>query len=158
MPVSTAIRPTANSVLPSQSILAGRPEPLSVSWEEAQGGAEEANGHEPEDPQPPLDRSEYAAEDQADERAADRRDAVDAHGLAALVLRAGVGQDRAGVREEQRTADALEHPHDDDPQDARHSGQEGHREQDRECGEDGEAQVVHLDPAVDIADAPEADH
>ena len=34
----------------------------------------------------------------------------------------------------------------------------GHRQQDREDGEDGEAQVVHPDPAVHVADPAEADH
>ena len=90
--------------------------------------------------------------------AADRGDAVDAHRLAALAGREGVGQDRAGVGEQERAADALQDPHDDDPQNARHPGQERHRQQDREQGEHGEAEVVHLDPAVDVAHPAQADH
>ena len=38
------------------------------------------------------------------------------------------------------------------------AGQPGHRQQDREEREDGEAEVVHLDPAVDVADPAQADH
>ena len=42
-------------------------------------------------------------------------DAVDAEGEAALLLREGVGDDRAGVREQEGAADALQDPHDDQP-------------------------------------------
>ena len=46
MPVSSEIRPTANSVLPSQSILAGRRTPLSFSFRYAQTVPNRPNGTE----------------------------------------------------------------------------------------------------------------
>ncbi len=46
MPVSTAMRPTANSVLPSQSILAGMRIPLSLSLTYAQTVPNRPNGTE----------------------------------------------------------------------------------------------------------------
>src|SRR5574337_618133 len=52
---------------------------------------------------------------------------------------------------------ALPDPHQDQPERARAPLKPGEREQDREEGEDGEAEVEHLHAAVDVAQAPEAD-
>ncbi len=99
----------------------------------------EAERHRHQEHQPPLDRSQHAAQDEADERSAHRGDAVDAHRHAPFVRGEGVGQDRGGVGEQERPADTLEHPHDDDPQRAGRAGQEGRRQHDRE-----ERGAIHL--------------
>jgi hypothetical protein len=73
------------------------------------------------------------------------------------VVREGIGQDRARVGEDERTADALSDAHQDQPERRRSAVQPGDREEDREEGEDGEAEVEHPHPAVDVAEPAEAD-
>src|ERR1700733_13292455 len=107
MPIMIAISPSAKVMLPGQS------------------GAEEPDGAGAEKDQSPLNRREDPAEDEPDERAADARDLIDAERHAALVLGKGVGEDRRGVGDEDRGADALEDAHDDEIQRrrrARHPG------------------------------------
>ena len=72
--------------------------------------------------------------------------------------REGVGEDGAGVGQEHGAADPLEHAHHDHVEGTGRAAHPGQRQQDREDGEDQEAQVVHAHPAVDVADAPEGDH
>jgi hypothetical protein len=101
---------------------------------------------------------EHATEDQADRGARDRGHPVDAQGHAALVGGKGVGDDRAGVGEQHRAADALQRPHDDQPQRSAAAFHPGDREQDAEHREDREPEVVGLRAAVDVAQPAQADH
>src|SRR3954447_7875035 len=126
MPTITAMRPSAKVRFPHQSIREGRvPPPVDSRGAGRAGvdelavapdGAEDADRHGHDEDEPPLDRGEDAAEDEADERAGDRGDAVDAEREAALVRREGVGEDRARVREQHCAADALDDAHADHPQ------------------------------------------
>jgi hypothetical protein len=77
---------------------------------------------------------------------------------ATLVDREGVGQDGAGVPDQEGAAHALHDAPDEQPEGsfvARHpvDGQEQRR-----GGVDDEAEVVHAHPAVHVAQAAEADH
>jgi hypothetical protein len=82
---------------------------------------------------------------------------VDAHRGAALVGRERVGQDRRGVGHQHRPAERLDHPETDQPESARGAGQRVERQEQSTQGEDREAGVVHLDPAVDVAQPAEGD-
>jgi hypothetical protein len=106
----------------------------------------------------PLHGPEQAAQDEADERAGDPRHVVDPERETPLVMGERIGQDRRGIGEQEGAPDALEDPHDDEPHRACDTGHPGHRQQNGEHGEDDEAQVVHADPAVHIAEPPEAHH
>ena len=145
-------------MLPGQSrravLLAGHLAQLAVGPD----GAEEADRHRDQEDEPPLDRGEHPAEDEADERAAEAGHLVDAEGHAPLVLGEGVGHDGRGVGDEQRRAHPLEDAHDDEPQRGRRAAHPGDREQQREERVDGEAEVVHPHPTVHVAEAPEAHH
>ncbi len=90
---------------------AGRPGPRASDRPRRAEGAE---GHRDEEDQPPVDRGQQSSHDEADERAADPGDVVDAEGEAALVLREGVGQDRRGVGDEEGGPDALHDAEDDE--------------------------------------------
>ena len=76
----------------------------------------------------------------------------------ALVLGEGVGEDGRRVGDEEGGAHALEDPHDDQPQGGGGAGHPGDGQEQREEGVDGEAEVVHLHPAVHVAQAAQADH
>ena len=54
--------------------------------------------------------------------------------------------------------DPLEDAHDDEPDAAGGAGHPGDAQQQGEEGEDGEAEVVHADAPVEVAQAPEAHH
>ena len=116
MPVRMPTRPTANRTLPVQSIRLFRAHAVVAQLEQDHTVPKAPIGAETTNTRCHSIGARTAAEDQADERAADRGDAVDAQGQAALVLRERVGEDRRGVGEEERAADALPEPHEDDPQ------------------------------------------
>jgi hypothetical protein len=120
--------------------------------------AEHAERHRDQEHQSPLHRGEQAAEDQAEKGAGDCGDAVDAQRETALVLREGVGDDRARVGEQQRSADALADAHEDEPQRTGATAQPRRRERQREQRENGEAEVVHADTPVHVAEPSEAHH
>ena len=67
-------------------------------------------------------------------------------GKAELSWGEGVGDDRRRVRYQQRPADGLEDPQDDELQGRSGARAPDHREQDRPNGEPGEAEVVHPHP------------
>ena len=77
--------------------------------------SEQPERHGDQEDQPPVDRGQHAAEDQADERSADARDVVDAESQAALVRGECVGQDGGGIGHQECGADALEDAADDQP-------------------------------------------
>ena len=82
-------------------------------------GAEDAERHADQKDEAPGDRGQEPSDEQPDEGPGDGGHAVDAEGQAALVGREGVGQDGAGVGEQECPADPLEDPHDDEPEGAR---------------------------------------
>ena len=99
----------------------------------APGRAGERERHvEPEHPVP-GDRDQRAAEHRA-EHQPDRRDhRVGAHRQAEFLLRERVGDERRGVREQERRADPLQHPPED--QDGRVRGEAGAERGQREHDE-----------------------
>ena len=115
MPASSAVRPTAKTRLPGQSILPGLRVPTSCSDLYDQIVPMMPNGDADEEHRAPVDDGEQAADDEADEAAGDRGDLVDAEGEAAPVGREGIRQNRGGVGEQHRAADALHEPPDDEP-------------------------------------------
>ena len=119
---------------------------------------DDAEGDRDPKDEAPVDDGQEATGDQADERSADRGDLVDAHRHAALVRREGVDEDRARVREEHRSPDALDEPPQDEPQRAGATVIGVQREEHRRQGEHGEAEVVDAHPAHDVAERTEADH
>ena len=91
MPVSKATSPTAKVAFPQASV----PEaPV------APDRADQPERHRHEEHQPPFDRRQYPAEDEAEERAAHRAHPVDPHGPAPLAGREGIGDDGTGVSEQ----------------------------------------------------------
>ena len=84
--------------------------PISRSLRYDQIVPEEPERDRDEEDEPPGDRREHAAEDEADEHAADADDVVDPEREAALVGREGVGEDRDRVRDQERRADPLHDP------------------------------------------------
>lgn len=116
----------------------------------------ERDGHQED--QVPGDRREHPADDQAEEAARDGGDAVDAQRETTLAGRERVGEDRAGVRHQERTADTLHDSPRDQPDRGGVPAHPGDREHDRRDGEDQEAEVVHPGAAVDVAEPPERDH
>jgi len=108
--------------------------------------------------QAPLDRGEQTADQQSEEGTPDRGHPVDPEGEAPFVGGKGVGDDGAGVGEDEGTPHALAHPHDDDPEGGAGPGHPGDRQQDGEDGEDGEPERVHADSPVHVADPSEAHH
>ena len=135
----------------------GDPDPVVPQLEVGPHRPEQPEGHRDQEDEPPFDRGQDAAEDQADERPRDQSDAVDPHGLAPFVLGEGVGEDGTRVGEQERRTDALPHPHEDDPQRAIGTGHPGDGQQNREHREDGEPEVVHAHAAVHVTDPAEAD-
>jgi hypothetical protein len=121
-------------------------------------GAEHADWGRDEEDKVPVHRGEHAAEDQSDERARDRCDRVQPERGAALVGRERVGEDRGRVGEQERAADALHHPPDDQPQRAGHPVHPRHGQEDRSDGEHREPEVVHPHPAEHVAQAAERHH
>jgi hypothetical protein len=112
---------------------------------------------DPEHPAPaPL--GEQAADDQAEERAGERGDLVDAERQAPLGDRKGVGEQSGGVRGEHRAADALDDPqHDElDGPDRPRAGHQ--RTADGAEGEDEEAEVEQPRPAEHVAEPTEGHH
>ncbi len=120
--------------------------------------AEDAERDRDQEDQPPVDRGEHAAQDQPDERPAHAGDVVDAEGHAALVLRERVGQDGAGVAQQERAADALHDPEQQQVERAAAAGHPVDGEHERGRGVDDEPEVVHLDPAEQVTQAAHAHH
>jgi hypothetical protein len=118
---------------------------------------EEADRNRDDEDEPPFERSEQASEHEPEKRARDHRDAVDAEGEPTLVVREGIGEDRARVREDERATDSLPDPHQDQPERTGAAVQPRDREQDREEGEDREAEIEHPHAAVHVAEPAEAD-
>ena len=116
MPMSSAIRPMPKVTLPHQSMTTRgeRVARLVVQRAVAHPGAPHADRHAHPEHRAPVPLGQHAADDQADERAGQRRHLVDAEGEAAPVGREGVGDDRGGVGHQHRAADALHDAHDDD--------------------------------------------
>jgi hypothetical protein len=138
--------------------LGGDAHPVVLELHIGPDRAEDAEGHRHQEHETPLHWSQQPAEDQPHEGPGDQGDPVDAHRLAPLGFGKGVGQDGARVGKEERPAGSLTDAHDDDPQGASGPREPGDREQDREEGEHGEAEVVHPGSTVDVADPAEADH
>src|SRR5580700_354399 len=132
--------------------------PDVVQHEVRPHGAEHADRRRDQEDQVPVHRGEDAAEDEADERPPDGRDRVHAEGAAALVGRERVGGDGGGVGEQERAADALHDPPDDQPQRAVAAVHPGHGQEDRGHAEDREAQRVHPHPAEHVTKPAERDH
>jgi hypothetical protein len=120
-------------------------------------GAEQPDGHRDEEDQAPVDRSEDAAEDQADEHAADPDDVVDPQRHPALVGGKGVGDDRRRVGQQAGAADALHDPEDDQEGRAGAALHPVDGQQQRGHRVDDEAEVVDLHPADHVAQPAEAD-
>ena len=124
----------------------------------APDGPEDADRHAHPEHRAPVPLGEQATDDQAEERPRDRGDLVDAQRHPSLVGGEGVGEDRRGVGEQHRTTDTLADAHHDQPHRAGPAGEGVHREQHGEDGEHEEAEVVHLDAAVHVAEAPQRHH
>src|SRR5665213_1058638 len=76
-------------------------------------GAEQPDRHRDQEHEPPVDRGEQSAEHEPDEHPAHADDVVDAERHPALVGGERVGDDRGGVGQQERRADALHDPEDD---------------------------------------------
>src|SRR4029453_15273869 len=126
--------------------------------EVAPDGPEDAERHADQEHRPPVGLGQQPADQQPHERAGQGGHLVDPQGHAALVDREGVGEDGHRVGHDQRPADPLDDPQADQLQRRDRADTEGERQRDRGEGEDQEAGVAHLDPAVDVAQAPEGDH
>ena len=148
----------AKVTLPAQSMRAREPRATSSKREVAPHRGEEPDGHGDEEDQTPVDRREQPAQQEPDERAADGGRLVDAEREAAAVEWEGVGEDGGRVGHEHGGTDALKDPHDDEPDAAGGTRHPGDAEQQREKGEDREAQVVDADAPVEVAQAAEAHH
>ena len=120
--------------------------------------ADEAERHVDPEHQPPVGVGEQAADQEADELAADRRDDVDAEREAALVLGERVGEQSRGIGHDQRTADTLDDAHGDQIGGGEIALARQQAERDGSQGEDGEAEIVHACPAELIAQAAERHH
>ena len=114
--------------------------------------------HSPEDPErhahqedgAPVYRGKDAAHEQPHEHAGQNADLVDAHGEASLLRRKGIGEDRRGVRHQERAAHGLDDTEEDDLQ-RRPVALPLHEEaHDRAQGEDGKPGVVQAHAAVHI--------
>ena len=153
-PSTRPVRPTTKVLVPSTSIAAHRVGFGELAQDQpAPGGAGERERHvEPEHPVP-GDRHERAAEHRA-EHEADRGDhRVGAHREAEFLLGEGVGDERGGVREQERRADALQHaPHD---QHGRVGGEAGAERGEREHHE--AADIGALAPEQ-VGEAPGHQH
>ena len=77
MPVSNAMSPMANVKFPNQSMRCLVPYAVVAQLQRGPHRAEEADRHRDQEHQAPFNRSEHTAQDQSDERAPDRGDAVD---------------------------------------------------------------------------------
>jgi hypothetical protein len=75
-----------------------------------------------------------------------------------LPRRERVGEDGARVADEERAADALHDPEDQQPERARAPGHPVDGQQQRRHGVDDEAEVVHPAPAEQVTKAADADH
>ena len=102
------------------------------------------------------DSGEAPTDDEADETAGYRGDLVGAEGEAASVGREGIRQNRGGVGEQHRPACPLHETPDDEPDGAGRAGERVEGECDGADGEHDEAEVVDLDPPVNVAEAAEA--
>jgi hypothetical protein len=120
-------------------------------------GAEEPERDRDEEDQPPRDRREQPAEHEPEELAADPDDVVDPEGEPALVGRERVGEDRRGVGDQERRADPLHDPEDDQPVGPRPAAHPVDRQEQRRDGVDDEAERVHAHAPVEVAQAAEAD-
>ena len=120
-------------------------------------GAEDAERDRDEEDQAPVDRRQDAADDEADEEAADPDDIGDPEREPALVGGERVGEDRGGVGEQERGADALHDAEDDQPVGARTPVQPVDRQEERRDGEHEEAERVHAHAPVQVAEPAEAD-
>ena len=117
--------------------------------------AEQTERDRDEEHQPPVDRSEQAAEDQADERPGNGRHLVDTEGESASVGRERVGEDSRRIREQHGRANALDDAPEDDPQRARAMAERVDGQRDRADREDHEAEVVDTYAAVDVSEPAE---
>ena len=115
----------------------------------------EPEGHRDEKHQPPVDRAEDPAEDEANECSTDSRHVVDTERQSALVRRECVGQDRGRIGDQESRADPLKEASDDQPKCTRLASQWIDREHQRGGGVDDESEVVHLYPAVHVAEPSE---
>ena len=120
-------------------------------------GAEEADRDRDQEDEPPVDRRQQAAEDQADEHPADADDVVDPERHAALVGGEGVGEDRRRVGEQAGAADPLDEPEADQEEGAVGAGHPVDRQHQRGDRVDDEAEVVDLHPPVHVPQPAEAD-
>jgi hypothetical protein len=120
-------------------------------------GPEQPHRNGDQEHQPPVDRREQPAEHQADEQPADADDVVDAERHPALIGGERVGDDRGGVREQERRADPLDDAKGDQVRRARASAHPVDRQQQRCNRVDDEAEVVHLHAPVHVPQPSEAD-
>ena len=111
MPSTRPVSPIRNVIVPAKSNERSSERPLSSC---STSGRPEAPGEaerhvEPEHPVP-GDRHQCAAEYRADHQPDRGHHRVGAHRQAELLAREGVGDDRGGVGEQERAADALQDP------------------------------------------------
>ena len=158
MPASSADRPTANVMLPHQSMRAALAVAEFVQRAVRPDGAQDADRHADPEDRAPVPLGEHATEHQAEERAGDRGHLVDAERHTALLGRERVGEDRGGVGEQHRAADGLHDAPEDQPHRTRSGVERVERQCDRGQREDDETEVVHLDPAVHVAEPAERHH
>ncbi len=119
--------------------------------------ADQTDRHRDQEYEPPIDRRQHATEHESDEHAADADDVVDAKRHAALVLGERVGDDRRGIGQQERRADALDDAEDDQVGRTLAAAQPVDRQHQRGDRVDHEAGVVHSHAAVHVAETPQAD-
>ena len=120
--------------------------------------AQDTERHAHDEDRVPVDRGQYATDDQSEEGAGDGRDLIHADRESTSVRRERVREDRGRVREQHRAADGLHHAPSDQPERSGTAGERVEHQGDRGDGEDHEAEVVDAHAAVDVTEAPETDH
>ena len=106
----------------------------------------------------PIDAGKHATYHETKEGASEPGDHVEPHGHAPLVRREGVGQNGCGIGHQEGATSALDHPSRDQLDGSRSPGAGKKRQEYGGKREDEKAQVVHADPAEDIAQTPDGDH
>ncbi len=151
---TSPVSPTTNVDVPSEVEAAFGVAPGDlVQHEVCPRGADEAERHvEPEHPRP-ADRDERAAEHRPDDEADSGDHGVRPHREAELLLRECVGDERGGVREQERPADALQDAPEDELRAA--AGEAGAER----CGrEDEEAEHVCVLAAEEVGEPSRRQH
>ena len=141
MPSTSPVRPTRNVAVPrkSNSPVLGAAGDLVENHPRPQTAEERERHVEPEHPVP-GDRDERATEHRSDDEADGGDHRVRPHRHAELLTRERIGDDRGGVRKQERTANALEDPPQDELRPA--PGEPGTKRREREHQEAADVGVL----------------